>query len=168
MCDEFFVLLSMVLSPLSLRFRKRKGFVFDSCCILSFICYGFPIPFSDRTIFSFSPFYPPLPPHAEKHRTAKAIDKTKQGISLSVEQFNTLISFLPHIETVLVHKYGERDLARPSYSPREGDGDTRTSKGAGAEDAKEAKEEKYDDIDDEVADDSSERKKNFEATSDEE
>ena len=162
------MLLYVVLSPLSLSFRKRKGFVIDSFCILSFVCYGFPIPLFDRTIFSFSPFYPPLSFHAEKHRTAKSIDKTKQGISLSVEQFNTLISFLPHIETVLVHKYGERDLTRPSYSPREGDGDTRTSKGVGAEDAKEAKEKKYDDIDDEVADDASERKKNFEATSDDE
>lgn len=75
-----------------------------------------------------------------------------------MEQFNTLVSFLPHLETVLVDKYGEKDLTRPDYSPRDDNGDARKSKESSAEET----------IDDEVGVDARAGRKNFEETSDEE
>jgi len=71
--------------------------------------------------------------------------RSAQGISLPMDQFNTIINLLPHIETALASK-GE-SIERPDYS------------GAGASaavDADEAMEERE-----------AEAKKNFEQTSDE-
>ncbi|KAL9133076.1 MAG: hypothetical protein Q9175_005753, partial [Cornicularia normoerica] len=70
------------------------------------------------------------------------------GISLPIEQFNTLIKLLPHIETVLAEK--GQSIERPDYS------------GAGAS---AAVDEDDDEEDEEVE---KKGKKNFEETSDDE
>lgn len=75
-----------------------------------------------------------------------------------MEQFNALVSFLPHLETVLVDKYGEKDLTRPDYSTRDGNGDAGKSKEPSVEDT----------VEEEVGIDAGAAKKNFEETSDEE
>ena len=73
-----------------------------------------------------------------------------KGISLPIEQFNTLIKLLPNIETVLAGK--GQSIERPDYS------------GAGAAAAVEEKEEEAEE------DEEMEKtgKKNFEETSDDE
>lgn len=97
-----------------------------------------------------------------------------------MDQFNALVSFLPHIEKVLVHKYGVKGLTRPSYDPREDDVDAGTSKGFRPKDAEKKEEEEQeqeekqeegvndDEVEVEFGIDTGGRKKNFEATSDEE
>lgn len=74
-----------------------------------------------------------------------------------MEQFNAFVSFLPHLETVLVDKYGEKDVTRPDYSPRDGNGEMRSKKSS-----------PEDTVDDEVGVDAGAGRKNFEETSDEE
>lgn len=113
-----------------------------------------------------------------EHSTAHSIDKAKQGISLTVDQFNALVSFVPHIEKVLVHKYGVKGLTRPSYEPREDDVDARTSKGFRPKDPEKEEEQEQeekqdggvndDEVEVEFGVDTGGRKRNFEATSDEE
>lgn len=71
-----------------------------------------------------------------------------------------MVSFLPHIETVLISK-GERGLTRPSYGPKEGYGNEETKK-PGAKDGEKAGDG------DEVRVNAVEKKKNYEETSDEE
>lgn len=92
-------------------------------------------------------------------------DDIIQGISLSVSQLSALVSFLPSIEKVLVDNYGEKGLARPDYSPREGDDDAGASKGLRAEGGEEDVEEEDEE---EGGVQARRRKKNFELTSDEE
>ena len=70
-----------------------------------------------------------------------------QGISLPIEQFNTIIKLLPHIEPVLAAK--GQQIARPDYS-----GARESGAAAGGREDKEEAEVKG--------------KKNFEETSDEE
>lgn len=79
----------------------------------------------------------------------------KQGISLSVGQLSALISFLPHIEKVLVD-HGEKGVGRPDYSLREDEGASKRLRAEGSEE------------DEEGALQAKRRKKNFELTSDEE
>ena len=75
----------------------------------------------------------------------------RQGISLPIEQFNTLVKLIPHIEAALSEK-GEK-IARPDYS-----GAARSL--AATADA--------DDDDEEEQEPEAKAKKNFEETSDEE
>ena len=86
-----------------------------------------------------------------------------QGISLPIDQFSALVTLLPHIESVLKDKGIE--LARPSYGAVGGD--------AGADGDGEEEEEKEVDEKDvgkvaEKVSQEAKKKKNFEATSEEE
>ncbi|MCJ1468762.1 hypothetical protein MMC07_007392 [Pseudocyphellaria aurata] len=89
----------------------------------------------------------------------------KKGISLTLDQFNAVVSFLPYIETVLANKYGEKNLTRPDYSSRVDGSDGETSDQVRDKDVEEEQEEEEDD---EAKVDARPRKKNFEATSEEE
>ena len=78
----------------------------------------------------------------------------KQGISLTLPQFNALVQLLPHIENVLTEK-GE-SITRPDYSGESSIGAGKEVAAAGA---------KEDEV---VADAGKGGKRNFEETSDEE
>ena len=87
----------------------------------------------------------------------------KQGISLPLAQFSTLITLLPHIETVLA-KQGET-IPRPDYSDQGTAG-----KGDDDEEKEEDKEEDEEESEEEMKaplSNGKKRKKNFEATSEE-
>lgn len=79
----------------------------------------------------------------------------RQGISLPIEQFNTLIKLLPHIETVLAEK--GQSVERPDYSG--------VGVSAAVEEEEEEEEEKGEEGDEEAE---KKGKKNFEETSDDE
>ncbi|CAF9935954.1 hypothetical protein IMSHALPRED_010406 [Imshaugia aleurites] len=79
----------------------------------------------------------------------------KKGISLPIEQFNTLIKLLPHIETVLAEK--GQSVERPDYSG--------VGVSAAVEEEEEEEEEKGEEGDEEAE---KKGKKNFEETSDDE
>lgn len=75
-----------------------------------------------------------------------------QGISLPLEQFNTLIKLLPHIETVLAEK--GQSIERPDYS--------------GAGESASADEEEEEEEDEVVEKKAEKGKQNFEETSESE
>lgn len=83
-----------------------------------------------------------------------------QGIALPVDQFSAIIQLLPHIESVLKGKGIE--VARPVYDAAGGDGDEK------GEEEKEEVDEGETGKAQEKAGKGTKRKKNFEATSEEE
>ncbi|SLM39551.1 ssDNA-binding transcriptional regulator [Lasallia pustulata] len=84
----------------------------------------------------------------------------KKGIALPVDQFSAIIQLLPHIESVLKGKGIE--VARPVYDAAGGDGDEK------GEEEKEEVDEGETGKAQEKAGKGTKRKKNFEATSEEE
>ncbi|KAA6413355.1 MAG: RNA polymerase II transcriptional [Lasallia pustulata] len=84
----------------------------------------------------------------------------KKGIALPVDQFSAIIKLLPHIESVLKDKGIE--VARPVYDAAGGDGDEK------GEEEKEEIDEGETGKAQEKAGKGTKRKKNFEATSEEE
>ena len=89
----------------------------------------------------------------------------EQGISMPLAQFSTLVTLLPHIETVLKGK-GE-ELPRPNYGGAEDGGDDEEEEEGGKE-GKEAEDDDDEDVEEEKPSKKGKKgKRNFEETSDE-